>query len=70
LQDTTRLASSPADIWKEVSATNTDELGAALDALIAVLGELRADLETGQSIEAVFASANSWREVLAAKKNQ
>jgi len=69
LQDTTRLASSPADIWKEVSATNADELGAALDALIAVLGELRADLETGQSIEAVFASANSWREVLAAKKN-
>ena len=70
LQDTTRLASSPADIWKEVSATNADELGAALDALIAVLGELRADLETGQSIEAVFASANSWREVLAANKNQ
>ena len=69
LQDTTRLASSPADIWKEVSATNADELGAALDALIAVLGELRADLATGQSIEAVFASANSWREVLAAKKN-
>ena len=70
LQDTTRLASSPADIWKEVSATNADELGAALDALIAVLGELRAGLETGQSIEAVFASANSWREVLAANKNQ
>ncbi len=70
LQDTTRLASSPADIWKEVSATNADELGAALDALIAVLGELRADLKTGQSIEAVFASANSWREVLATKKNQ
>jgi len=70
LQDTTRLASSPANIWKEVSATNADELGAALDSLIAVLGELRADLETGQSIEAVFASANSWREVLAANKNQ
>ena len=70
LQDTTRLASSPADIWREVSATNADELGAALDALIAVLGELRADLKTGQSIDAVFASANSWREVLATKKNQ
>jgi prephenate dehydrogenase len=70
LQDTTRLASSPANIWKEVSATNADELGAALDSLIAVLGELRAGLETGQSIEAVFASANSWREVLAANKNQ
>ena len=27
LQDTTRLASSPADIWKEVCATNADEIG-------------------------------------------
>ncbi len=34
LQDTTRLASSPADIWKEVCATNADEIGSALDALI------------------------------------
>jgi len=64
LQDTTRLAGSPAGIWKEVSATNSDELGAALDALIAVLRSLRADLETGDSIESVFDSANRWREVL------
>lgn len=68
LQDTTRLASSPADIWKEVCATNVDEIGPALDALIAVLTQLRADLATGTSIEEVFDSANLWRERLLSEK--
>ena len=31
LTDTTRLAASPADIWKDVAATNADEIGPALD---------------------------------------
>lgn len=66
LVDTTRLASSPADIWKEVCATNPDEVGAALDALIAVLKDLRASLESGTSIDEVFESANLWRETLLA----
>jgi prephenate dehydrogenase len=66
LQDTTRLASSPADIWKEVCATNADEIGSSLDALIAVLQALRRDLESGMTIEEVFASANLWRETLGA----
>ena len=70
LQDTTRLASSPAGIWKEVCATNADEVGFALDALIAVLQQLRADLKTGQSIDDVFESANLWREVLLSEKSQ
>src|SRR5918994_1097779 len=68
LQDTTRLASSPADIWKEVCATNADEIGSALDALIAVLRQLRADLQTGKSIDEVFESANLWRETLLSNK--
>lgn len=68
LQDTTRLASSPADIWKEVCATNADELGSALDALIGVLRQLRADLQTGKSIDDVFESANLWRETLLSNK--
>ena len=66
LHDTTRLASSPAGIWKEVCATNADEVGAALDGLIAVLQQLRQDLETGTSIDGVFESANLWREQLLA----
>ncbi len=69
LQDTTRLASSPADIWKEVCATNVDEIGPALDVLIAVLQQLRADLVTGESIKEVFDSANLWRETLLAHKS-
>jgi prephenate dehydrogenase len=64
LQDTTRLASSPAGIWKEVCATNADEIGSALDALITVLQKLGADLKTGKSIDEVFESANLWRETL------
>lgn len=64
LQDTTRLASSPADIWREVCATNRDEIGASLDALVMVLQQLRADLENGKSIDEVFASANRWRDAL------
>lgn len=68
LQDTTRLASSPSDIWKEVCATNADEIGSALDALISVLRQLRADLQTGTSIDAVFESANLWRETLLSEK--
>jgi prephenate dehydrogenase len=68
LQDTTRLASSPADIWKEVCATNADEIASSLDALISVLRQLRADLQTGKSIEEVFESANLWRETLLSGK--
>ena len=68
LQDTTRLASSPAGIWKEVCATNRDEVGSALDSLIAVLQELRVDLDTGVSIGNVFESANLWRERLLSGK--
>ena len=68
LQDTTRLASSPADIWREVCATNADQVGSALDALIAVLQQLRRDLETGAAIDDVFESANRWRERLLAEK--
>ena len=69
LQDTTRLASSPADIWKEVCATNADEIGSALDALISVLRQLRADLQSGKSIDAVFESANLWRQTLLSEKD-
>src|SRR5580693_5516558 len=62
LLDTTRLASSPAGIWQDIAATNADELGAALDALIAVLQDLRSDLDDGDRLADVFASANRWRE--------
>jgi prephenate dehydrogenase len=64
LHDTTRLASSPADIWRDVAATNPDVLRAAIDALIGTLGELRDSLEAGEAIDEVFTSARRWREAL------
>jgi prephenate dehydrogenase len=67
LVDTTRLASSPPDIWKDITATNADEIGAALDTLIALLRDLRADLPTGDTLTETFESASAWRERLAKK---
>lgn len=64
LIDTTRLASSPADIWQDIVATNADHVGPALDTLIAVLQELRKDLGRGERLNEVFDSANRWRQVL------
>jgi prephenate dehydrogenase len=62
LADSTRLASSPADIWRDIAETNADQIGPALDALIAVLKDLRKDLKTGDRLAEVFDEAASWRE--------
>jgi prephenate dehydrogenase len=64
LADTTRLASSPADIWKDIAATNADEIGPALGALIEVLQDLRRDLPNGERLSAVFEKAADWRRTL------
>jgi prephenate dehydrogenase len=64
LLDTTRLASSPSGIWTDIAATNADEVRAALDGLIAVLTDLRADVEKGERLTDVFTAANRWRDVL------
>ena len=64
LADTTRLASSPADIWIDIAATNADEIGEALDTLIALLEELRDDLQSGKRLGDVFSAASGWRERL------
>ncbi len=61
LVDTTRLASSPAEIWKDIAATNADEIGEALDTLISLLQELRADLRDGDRLADVFEQAHRWR---------
>jgi prephenate dehydrogenase len=64
LTDSTRLASSPASVWREVCAANADDIGPALDALIARLSELRADLQSGKTVDDVFADAARWRAEL------
>jgi prephenate dehydrogenase len=64
LADTTRLAASPPDIWKDIAGTNADEIGPALDALIALLQELRRDLPDGDRLADVFTDAARWRATL------
>jgi prephenate dehydrogenase len=64
LVDTTRLASSPASVWRDICASNADEIGGALDALIARLTELRADLSRGEAVESIFEDAGRRRAEL------
>ena len=64
LVDTTRLASSPSEIWRDIAVTNADELRVALDTLIALLQELRHDLAAGDRLVDVFEAAARWREEL------
>lgn len=64
LLDTTRLASSPAGVWRDICAANADVLADALDALIERLSEMRADLQRGDAVEAIFDGAARWRAEL------
>jgi prephenate dehydrogenase len=64
LVDTTRLASSPADVWRDICATNADEITKALDLLIEQLSEMRSDLQRPDVIDAAFTEAARWRAEL------
>ena len=67
LADTTRLASSPPTIWRDICSTNADEIRRALDALIVELSTLRDGLEKDGVVERVFESAAEWRGLLPKK---
>jgi prephenate dehydrogenase len=65
LRDTTRLASSPPDIWRDITASNQDNIARALDELIAILLELRpASDGSGKALQQTFDSAARWKRVL------
>lgn len=64
LVDTTRLASSPADVWRDICLTNADSIEQALDCLIQRLTQLRGDLRRGEAVEAIFSAAARWRAEL------
>ena len=64
LVDTTRLASSPADVWRDICLTNADAIGDALDCLIQRLTQMRGDLRNGDAIETIFTAAAKWRAEL------
>jgi len=70
LADTTRLASSPPEIWRDIVATNADQVGPALDALIEVLRDLRADLPVGDRLTEVFTAASTWRQSVASTRRE
>jgi prephenate dehydrogenase len=64
LLDTTRLASSPASVWRDICSSNKDLIATALDELIATLTTLRADLDGEDALESLFADAAQWRSEL------
>ena len=64
LLDTTRLASSPASVWRDICSSNADLITRALDDLIAALTALRADLNGSDTLEALFTDAARWRSEL------
>lgn len=61
LNDITRLAGSPADIWLDICATNADAIRAALDAYIGALAELRDHLDDAPVLRRTFTAARRWR---------
>lgn len=65
LRDTTRLASSPPGIWRDIAATNPKQVCKALDAFIEVLQRFRA--QAGQpdaAFDEIFESAARWKQKL------
>ena len=63
LRDTTRLASSPGDVWSDVWTTNHDMLVPLIDGVIAQLRALRDD-PTGDALRKLFIAAQGWRAAL------
>jgi prephenate dehydrogenase len=61
LRDTTRLAASPAVTWRDVLATNTEAVSAAIDDLTVALQRLKDDLREGAELQRTFDSANQWK---------
>ena len=57
LADTTRLAKSAYEIWRDILATNTDSIDRALAAYIARLEHMRENLRTREMQEQFDAGA-------------
>lgn len=65
LRDTTRLASSPAQVWRDVVQTNPEHVREALDALIEALQQLKSSTSGDDAaLERIFGSAARWKNEL------
>ena len=69
LHDSTRLASSPSDIWTDIVSTNRPAIREAIDALIATLTELRDD-ESGRALARTFSRAAAARATLESRRTR
>jgi prephenate dehydrogenase len=71
LRDTTRLASSPVDIWRDIAATNQDNIDLAIDELVDILRRLKGGTPAAtEALGATFDSAAHWKRVLEAAREQ
>jgi prephenate dehydrogenase len=64
LRDTTRLATSPAPVWRDILDTNHDHIAGAVDDLVDVLLRLKADSGTADDFTRTFDSAAEWKRRL------
>ena len=65
LRDTTRLASSPPDIWRDIAASNAGNIARAIDELVAILLQLRPNTAgSADALQRTFDSAARWKRVL------
>jgi prephenate dehydrogenase len=70
LRDTTRLATSPADIWRDIASTNCDNIGAAIDDVIQVLSRMKPEQPgSSDALASTFESAAHWKSVLDSRRN-
>ncbi len=63
LRDTTRLAGSPYDVWRDICLTNGDNIARALDRLSQAIDHLRTRLAS-KDLEAEFHAANELYKIL------
>jgi prephenate dehydrogenase len=71
LSDTTRLASSPVAIWRDIAATNPDNLSRAIDELVELLQRLRPGAAGSRdALEQTFESAARWKRELEGKRTE
>jgi len=71
LSDTTRLASSPPDIWRDIAETNADNLSHAIDELIELLQRLKPGAAGSRdALDRTFDSAARWKQVLEGNRKE
>jgi len=68
LDDMTRLAASPADVWSGILETNADFIAEAGTRLAESLARFARELQDEGAVEARFETANRLREILRASR--